>query len=235
MSIVYFADLDDSLFQTQRKCRPDAAVIAADDGSSRSYMHPEQVRLLACMRQGQVVPVTARTLAGYRRVHITAGCRFASVYFGGMILVDGQVDRDYEATVRAQLAPLDIAGFARYLGEATDGRFRAFDTDGYYATLRYHAREGHAEPLAEALDALDVPPGFEVYHHDYQLVFLPSCITKARGARHLLDRIRPTLAIGIGDRLSDLGFMALMDYCMFPAKSDIGRSLAQTSPGITPA
>src|SRR5687767_11396960 len=89
MKSVFFLDLDDTVFQVQRKCPEGEAVEAvgvASDGRFDSFMTSRQRALFAMLSAaGEIVPTTGRSVPALRRVQLPFG-RFAVCSFGGVVL-----------------------------------------------------------------------------------------------------------------------------------------------------
>ena len=93
MRILTFLDLDDTIFQTERKCPPGASLeVGAVNraGEPLSFMTPAQKTLLTwLLSTTMVIPTTGRDAAALSRVRLPSGCRFsrgAIVNHGGTIL-----------------------------------------------------------------------------------------------------------------------------------------------------
>jgi len=103
-----FADLDDTLFQSGRKC-PEGAPLTPmaylKDGTAHSFATKAQKSFLVLMQQEMaVIPVTARNADAFSRVRwpFTNG---AVINYGGIILgADGAVDEGWLAQSRTQAA-----------------------------------------------------------------------------------------------------------------------------------
>ena len=108
-SVFAFVDLDDSLFNSLRKCRPGvelhpAALLA--NGEIISYTSPGQRALIHWLHAGaHVIPVTARSVEAYARVLVDFKGP-AIVSFGGVILdADRQPDAKWHERMQADLLP----------------------------------------------------------------------------------------------------------------------------------
>jgi hypothetical protein len=69
-----------------------------------------------------------------------------------------------------------------------------------------------------------------VHHNGNNLGLIPAQFSKAKAAAYVIDKIRRETPdrpiIGIGDSVSDLGFMRLCDLWSTPSGSQIDRSLS---------
>ena len=78
-----FLDLDDTVFQTARKCASLKHASPASfnlAGEASSYFLPKQQRLLQDLStQWRIIPTTARTQASYARVQLGVACLDGSI------------------------------------------------------------------------------------------------------------------------------------------------------------
>lgn len=242
---VVFMDLDDSIFQTPRKCGPGPLRPAALDREGRpsSFLNSRQVRLLELLSGGAVIiPTTARNLEAFRRVRLefTQG---AILNYGGLILgPDGRIDPDWQDRMR----PL-CAGAGPLLAEALARANRAVKERGlgcrarlisdqgldfYVVVKNYTARPEELRLVREALAEFGSGQGARIYLNDNNLSFRPAFLDKAGAVAYFRrNRLRPEdrelPVIGLGDSLSDLEFMGACDYLMMPAGSQAAGRLKE--------
>jgi len=240
-----FVDLDDTLFCSARKCPPGALLEPAallQDGAVISYTSPGQRRMLQWLRQGaMLIPVTARSVAGYARVLVDFEGP-AVVSFGAVILDPaGQPDLQWADRMQATLAAaqplLTQAGEvmnAAIAERGMDAWARGVDEMGQTQYLLAKHRAADMQSLAalrtEVLQPwADAHPGWRVFQNDNNLVLLPPGLDKAHAVAHLLAQLRSlhgeVLSIGIGDSFSDAGFLSLCDYAMAPARTQLAQRL----------
>jgi hydroxymethylpyrimidine pyrophosphatase-like HAD family hydrolase len=243
-----FVDLDDTLFCSARKCPPGALLEPAallQDGAVISYTSPGQRRLLHWLRQGAtLIPVTARSLAGYARVLLTFEGP-AVVSFGAVILDNaGRPDPKWVHHMQATLAAAQP--LLTQAGEALNAAIAARGLDawargvGEFGQTQYLlAKHRGADVLAlEALRIEVLQPwaasrsGWRVFQNDNNLVLLPPGLDKAHAVAHLMAGLRSQhgdiLSIGIGDSFSDAGFLGLCDFAMTPSRTQLAQRLCAT-------
>lgn len=243
--IYLFVDLDDSLFNSLRKCAPGAALQPAAllaNGEVISFTSQGQRALLGWLRQGAVViPVTARSIDAFSRVLVDLPGS-AVVSFGGVIL-DAQRRPDLKWAAR--MAP-DLAAARPFLEEAVarvavwisahrvDAWVKVVEELGQTQYLLSKHRSANAQALAEMAEQVLVPlaaahPGWRVYQNDNNLTLLPPCLDKAHAVAYLLDALRAQegelVTVGLGDSLSDTSFLSLCDYAMAPRGTQLARRL----------
>lgn len=252
MRTLVFLDLDDSLFQTLRKCPADLALhpaAYAADGSAQSFMTPRQSALWRLLvENGTVIPTTARDLAAFRRVDLP----FASwsiLNHGGVILEpDGTVHRPWWqriaplcANSRVELADLQAA-FESHVGPAglqVFGRIvEDFDLPLFWVGKYRDGRDDHLDELEHGFATSWVAErgkDFYIHRNGNNLAVLPRWLGKEYAVRYLIDHIRgdgdPPLTLGLGDSLADAGFLAECDYALIPQGTQLAHhALANAIP-----
>ncbi|MFT2721222.1 HAD family hydrolase [Deinococcus sp. A31D244] len=241
--IVAFADLDDTLFQTLRKLPgTDPATLTPMTvntlGQPHSHAAPAQTALLELLSAGHVtlIPVTGRDAQAMRRV--TLPFRSWQVMDHGLTILtpDGQPDAAWAAQVTAHLHPLQDA-----LHAGTEAIAAPAAQMG--ARLTRHAAHGlpfmtvlkhpDADPqvLADLQDRWDAAHGpdspLRVIANANNVSLLPRHLGKAAAVRYLLgEHLRgAALTLGLGDSVSDLGFMDECDFAVTPRRGQLMRTL----------
>ena len=236
--VLALVDLDDTLFQTLRKCPPD---VPADSllplgydkaGEPLSYATPRQASFLAWLSETALfIPVTARSRDALERVRIP--WTKAVCAHGGLILsAPGRPDPDWHAHMAAEASACSSvlrsleARVNEEKGEA-DLAVRVLEEDGIPLYLLVKDRNGDAATLAGAIDRVagEVPPGWTLHRNGNNAAFLPPFLGKHRAVEWLLPQLRsayPDAAvIGIGDSLTDAPFMRLCDFAAMPTPSQL--------------
>jgi len=238
-----FLDLDDTLFQTLRKCpnphdsRLNLCAILPD-GTPNSYATAKQQWLWQWLNQGfLVIPVTARDLAAFRRVNLVFD-EEQIINHGGVILDrHGQLDRHWMAMMQNELQRYDEA-FQSVWAEvlafcAADEGYNARVADDFnvvwYGYIKH--REGTEAALAALLAMVKRHPGVRdgsVYWHlnGNNLAVLPKPVAKGRAVDYLLASYRErgeVMSFAAGDSQTDWLFMQLCDYAIVPNNTQLSR------------
>jgi hydroxymethylpyrimidine pyrophosphatase-like HAD family hydrolase len=234
MRAIVLVDLDDTLFQTLRKCPPDvpeAALTALGfgrDGGPLGFATPRQAAFLSWLGEAAlVVPVTGRSHDALSRVRIAYGAAVCA--HGGVILDQaGAVDPGWAAEIADRAAPHKARLAA--LAEAAQGTRVAArilaegGTDLYLLLKDPDGDETLLDPVLERILPM-VPGDWTIHRNGNNAALMPPFLGKAHAVRALLPRLRAlhpdAPVIGIGDSLSDAPFMALCDYAMMPARSQL--------------
>jgi len=235
MRAIALVDLDDTLFQTLRKCPPDVPQDAlvplgfARDGSPLSYATPRQQSFIAWLSEtAWFVPVTARSRDALNRVRIPFTAAICA--HGGMIVgEDGEPDADWQAHI-AREAAAHRPALERLEAEVTAldpnlaVRILTEEGTGLYLLVKDPGQDENV--LNAAVERVAVPEGWTLHRNGNNAAFMPPFLGKARAVEALLPRLRAAHpnapVIGIGDSITDAPFMALCDFAMMPPRSQLG-------------
>lgn len=242
-----FLDLDDTVFQTRRKCSSlERAIPAAYSlsGKPSSYFLPKQKELLRLLHdQWRIIPTTARTKAAYERVNLGISCDDGAIVNHGatILLANQQEDSEWRARIEPTLMALEtmlqqlrqaISAYAKQ--HHIDLLVRIIDEAGlsYYVEVRHH--QAIYEQLHSVLDDCIQPllkrfPQFQAYLNSNSLTILPRIVNKSHAVNYRLDTLRQQygeiITMGMGDSLSDASFIALCDYAMVPQRTQLHQKL----------
>ena len=237
---IALVDLDDTLFQTLRKCPPDVPAERlvplgfARDGSPLSYATPRQVNLLEWLSESAwLVPVTARSREALMRARIKFTAAICA--HGGVIIgEDGEPDPQWRRHTEAQSSALQpqleslraaIAREAQARRVALRVRVLSEEGLGLYVLAKHE--ETDEEALHTVIDAIlpQLPAGWTVHRNGNNAALMPPWLGKQHAVAALLPRLRERHAeapvIGIGDSRTDAPYIALCDYAMMPTGSQL--------------
>ena len=240
MRAIALVDLDDTLFQTLRKCPPDVPAERlvplgfARDGAPLSYATPRQMRLIEWLSEtAWLVPVTARSRDALMRARVPFTAAICA--HGGVIIgEDGEVDSDWhQHAVRQSSAHAEAleALAARIQAEAHAQvaalRVRVLSEGelGLYVLAKHEdVDEGALHAVIDAV-AHEVPAGWTIHRNGNNAALMPPWLGKAHAVEALLPRLRAAHpdapVIGIGDSLTDAPYMAMCDFAMMPKGSQL--------------
>jgi hydroxymethylpyrimidine pyrophosphatase-like HAD family hydrolase len=236
-----FVDLDDTLFQTPKKCREQTDLRPAayiKDGSVCSYTTAAQRAFLdLARREMTLIPATARNHDALRRVDVTFTSAFTSyaiLDYGGVILEPGGTpDADWLHRMQAQMA-LALPGLRHIMQHIDDyqktightGRARLVEdyATPFYALIK--DPDGQADNLARIEQEIVAPwvategADYFIHRNGNNLAILPKMLNKAHAVAHLHQRFKAEygdiISFGMGDSRSDARFMAACDYAIIP-------------------
>jgi hypothetical protein len=214
------------------------------EGEPLSFQGSHQRILLSLLlEKALVIPVTARNMESFKRVHLnfTQG---AILSYGAVILDPlGQVDETWREIIwpkakRDKQFLRSVLNLANSLvkKESLAARVRLVSDFGLDFYLMAKTEPDKlpeltflATQLAERFEA-------KVFLNGNNLAFLPGWLDKGVAAQYFLDNHTPLparssserLILGLGDSLADLGFLALCDYIMTPNQSQLAQLFGTT-------
>jgi hypothetical protein len=230
MKVLVASDLDRTLIYSReaRELGPDdepTCCVEVHDGKQTSFMTEaaaEQLSELA--RTTTVVPVTTRVVEQYRRVQLPGPPPpFAVAANGGVLLVDGAVDRRWTKRVARDLAvsvPLDEV-WTRAAQvchpEFTDKLRNASDLFCYAVLRPGHLPEAFvAEQTGWAAER-----GWRTSLQGRKLYWVPDRLSKSAAVREVADRIGAECLLAAGDSLLDVDLLLAADRGIHPRHGEL--------------
>ena len=250
MQRIIFVDLDDTLFQTRKKNRLADRLAAVDkQGNPLSFQSDKQAafsRWLAA-DDALVVPVTGRNVHAFQRVKLLfPGPAICS--FGGVILDSARKrDQNWQEQMETQARLIqnllhtlmqEVQSLAARL--LLDVRCSLVEEMGmplYLSVKNNRCAEGRVGGtilLAQALGAM-VPDHWSLHLNGSNMALLPPFLRKEKAVAHMMQKLSglgEILYIGVGDSLTDQGFMALCDFAITPGQSQMMQALGRCSKEI---
>jgi hydroxymethylpyrimidine pyrophosphatase-like HAD family hydrolase len=248
MQSYIFLDLDDTLFQTLRKCALGAddpslqARAFLPDGTPNSYATHKQQWLWQWLAKGfKIVPVTGRDAYAFDRVMLPF--QEEVVLNHGAVILDKQrtIDSVWMSGMMQALPQyheklLEVwAEIETYCNRYNGFKPRLvhdFDTLWYGVIKHVDGTETTLKTLLNSI--IKVHPhivGGSLYWHlnGNNLAILPKIINKESAVRYLIDGYKQQhpelLTFGAGDSKSDAPFMALCDYALIPKNTQLFNTL----------
>jgi len=238
---ILFADLDDTLFQSRRKC-PDGVPLAPmaylKDGTAHSFATSAQESLLTLMqREMTVIPVTARNADALSRVRLPFAYG-AVVNYGGVILdTERRPDEEWLAYSRGlshdslphlHAVSKTVSALASMAGVALRVRIISDFEVPFYVCAKSEEGNESALDTVEPLVRRHCQEGglrMAVHRNGNNLSVLPHWLDKRHAVERLIGRLRrehgEIVTFGMGDSLSDVAFMSVCDYALVPRASQI--------------
>lgn len=213
--IAFCSDLDNTLIYSHRRSIPEPKLPAEYlDGRIISYMTERTLRYFSEQKSVELIPVTTRTEAQYRRIGIFQNeipCRYALVCNGAVLLENGVSQQDWlEETLR-----LGEAGFAEI------ERLRALMKDSAFSEHMHYAEPGilyfvpeETEPVEQQLLACADPEMVMVCVNGRKVYCIPRTLTKGVAVRRLRDRLHMETLIAAGDSTMDVPMLNEADIAI---------------------
>lgn len=235
MKHVVFVDLDNTLFQTHKKNKEVSRLVAVGKkGEPLSFQSPKQIAFFQWLshENAVLIPVTGRTVAALRRVRLPfSGLAVCS--FGGVILApDGTIHTAWDQHIAQQSSALSppleklceqVKKLA--LNLTADVRCSVVEDAGrpLYLSIKSNRTPCGVSILAQHMEAL-VPNQWLLHVNGSNMALLPTYLSKKQAVSYLMKTFfqdKAFLSIGIGDSLTDYGFMSLCDFSITPGSSQI--------------
>lgn len=215
MRALVAVDLDQTVVFSERSAGEAGPSVVVEhlDGAPLSSMtvgaHAAYAALAARVR---VVPVTTRTVAQYARIRLPAPAPHAVCANGGVLLVDGARDADWDAWVRDLLraaAPVDEvrAVLDRDAGQPWVRLVRT--AEDLFAYLVAQSREAFPDGWLDGLAAELEPRGWTVSVQGRKAYAVPAGLTKAAAVARLRDLLGADRVLAAGDSLLDAPLLEL--------------------------
>lgn len=248
MQSYIFLDLDDTLFQTLRKCTADVdnhplqARAFLPDGSANSYATQKQQWLWHWLAKGfKIVPVTARDVHAFERVKLPFQEEVVLNHGAVILNKQGTVDKvwmdnimqslpAYQEKLLAVWAEVEL--YAQRHGGFKPRLVNDFGTT-WYGVIKHS--DGTEAVLKTLLDEIiiahpSVLDGSLYWHlNGNNLALLPKIINKESAVSYLLEGYKQqhakVLTFGAGDSNTDAAFMALCDYALIPKNTQLFQAL----------
>jgi hydroxymethylpyrimidine pyrophosphatase-like HAD family hydrolase len=245
-----FLDLDDTLFQTLRKCEfgaddPKLQVRATlPDGTPNSFATHKQQWLWDWLSQGfKIVPVTARDIHAFERCNLLF--QEEVVLNHGAVILDKQrqIDKVWLQHIMQTLPAyheklFDLWANIEHYAKQHQGFKPRLVNDFSVTWYGYIKHQDQTEAtLNKLLESVIKPhPSIidgSLYWHinGNNLAVLPKIINKEDAVAYLLARYKAQhpdlLTFGAGDSKTDAAFITLCDYALIPKNTQLFRKLAE--------
>jgi len=247
MKIVSFIDLDNTFLQSLRwipKDEKSSAVGVRKDGSIQAYITDKQKKFIDCLFEiGDVVPATARTSESLARISLSFG-GYKIVSHGALVFHGDFIDKEWLQENKNSLMTLKET-LGVIFGEVgkiikdndLDLQYRIVEDQGHHVYFFAKAPDDMADD-ARILHRLlakssVVPKDYIVHHNEREVAILSSKNGKKNAVKwvyeKMLQKHGEVLTLGIGDSFSDLSFITVCDFGIFPQKSQINKFLQKES------
>ncbi len=231
--VVIFDDVDDNRIKACRQVPPEGGTAVAFDesGEATGFLTPKQQTMLdLLLKNALVVPTTARTSDGFKRVMLPYP-GWAIVSFGGVILApEGMPEprwhermqiesKKYEAELNRLLSIVQKTA----AGHGIDARARIVEDFGLNLFLSVkHNRKNLAElkTIADQLQQ-ELAKGFALHFNGNFVAVMPPFLRKEYAVQWFIENMTApgAVLIGSGDSLTDLKFIGICDWALIPTRS----------------
>jgi hydroxymethylpyrimidine pyrophosphatase-like HAD family hydrolase len=222
--IIYFSDLDDTLFQTKRKCNNGIHIATTSvKQENTSFYTKEQKEFLDHIlidNNSLLIPITARTKDQFQRTLLYKE-NFTPIYanyYGGYVNYKGERCAAYDEIIRPTLnkAQKEVDHFISIIEKKIYTPLDTVNVDQYYHVINSVSND-ELIYIKELFSTSDIK--FDIYQNEKNITILPSIINKKNAVKFLCEILEPRLTIGLGDSISDIEFL---NFCDFKIISKIG-------------
>ncbi|MET7933877.1 HAD family hydrolase [Streptomyces sp. NPDC005322] len=245
MSVLVASDLDRTLIYSAAALgldMPDAEAprllcVEVYEGRPLSYMTETAAGLLAeLVRQSVFVPTTTRTPEQYARISLPGPPpRFAVCANGGHLLVGGESDPEWHASVRAGLADAcaPLEEIRAHLSATADPAWLlkervADELFAYLVVERDLLPEEYVKELAEWAE----PRGWRVSLQGRKVYAVPKPLTKSAAIAEIKRRSGAEEVLAAGDSLLDTDLLLAADRAWRPGHGELADT-GWTGPEVT--
>ena len=248
-------DLDDTLFQTQRKIAAwqlpmDGLVAATVDKQNAplSFLTPKQRHFFNWLSQStELIPVTARDTTEIMRVKLPFDSWQVLTHGAVIVAPSGQICTRWQRLMAGQLVALQskltqlIERLTGFEALRITPHYEHFIVDNNATDLMVYVAIKHRHKDHDALlqfaaqlpsvlnEVPDLGDEFYIHVNANNLAILPHVVNKHHAMRFLLDyhldKNRP--CFGFGDSLADLPFLQLLDWYGTPNRGQLHDAISQ--------
>lgn len=237
MNVVLASDLDRTLIYSAAALAlsgpdeeaPRLLCVETYEHTPLSYMTETAAGLLATLgaerNRALFVPATTRTRAQYRRIRLPGPPpRYAVCANGGHLLVDGESDPEWHASVRRRLeecAPLaEVRDHLRHGAEAGGWLLKDREAEGLFAYLVVD-RERLPGQWVKELAEWAAPLGWAVSLQGRKVYAVPRPLTKSAAVAEIARRAGAERICAAGDSLLDADLLLAADAGWRPGHGEL--------------
>jgi len=238
VSVVVASDLDRTLIYSKAASRlglapgdPDPELVCVEEyeGAPLSFVTPRAATLLAGLAERTTfVPTTTRTREQYGRIRLPGPApEYAICANGGHLLVRGESDQDWYASVRKELAahaaPLPEVVAHLEVVARPEWTLKLRVAEDLFTYLVVERAELPAEFTPE-LTAWAAERGYGVSLQGRKLYLVPDALTKGAAVREVTRRSGAELVLAAGDSLLDIELLRAAHAGVRPGHGELAES-----------
>lgn len=234
--IFFFSDIDDTLMQTKRKTDFTQNTVVGGytkEGKENSFFYEGTKLLIDTLIASNItfIPTTARNRDSYDRTVFAKekAIKYVILNFGGMILIDGEIDQEWEEKMNASYTKIiSLENLYKHLNNhmvSVNVELIVKIIDNFYISIYNKFNLDNESILTEVKEHLNAflegYTDFYLYENDNSFAILPNFLNKKFAVEYLIKKNNPILTLGAGDNISDLDFMNLSSFRLIPNKVPI--------------
>lgn len=230
-------DLDDTLFQTHRRIKPEPHHKVATVDKNQvplSFMTDKQQAMVDWLKQSAyLVPVTARSVEALSRVKIEFNHGAICSHGGTILNADNNVNDEWLEIQKNHIDSLGqlvkdmpdlLQSYAMSLGSIRTWAVEENNLKIYTVAKQNDHDSGlFLTELVKMLPS-EITDKFYVHTNGNNLAIIPNAISKKNAVEFFLSKNDPNnerVILGLGDSLSDFGFLTSCDWFGMPKNSQL--------------
>ncbi|MEP7021530.1 MAG: HAD family hydrolase [Pseudonocardiales bacterium] len=230
MKILAATDLDRTLIYSTKASQlggdiPPVVCVEIHDGKQVSFMTEVAARALVSLAvQCTLVPVTTRIAEQFGRVTLPGPApQFAVAANGGLLYVDGVLDRKWGASMARQLDEgFPLAEVWEQAGHVCrpEWTIKLRNAAGLfcYAVVR---PERLPDGFVDDLSGWAAERGWRISLQGRKLYWVPDALTKSAAVAEVARRMDADLVLGAGDSLLDIDLLLAADLGIHPRHGEL--------------
>lgn len=229
--IIFFIDLDDTIFQTKRKnINGIYQATTTKDETKNSFMTEKQKKffdLFFDKENIKLIPLTARNKEQYNRTFLKDILIDYSLCFAGQIYINDQILQDWNNRVIDNFNKTNLKLEDIYLdiSKEFDGIFKIIIVENTYISIKHHNvySESFENDRINILNLINKKLNNEYFVHENNnnLAIIPNFLDKKYACEYFINYYNPEITIGMADSISDYNFMDICDYKIIPSKTQL--------------
>lgn len=241
MTVLVASDLDRTLIYSSRAVRlcadePPVVCVEMHDGKPASFMTAAAARALALLAaQSTVVPVTTRVPDQFVRVTLPGPApRYAITANGGLLFVDGRLDRTWSAEVARALAEaVPLATVWEQAGRVCRPEWttKLRNAAGLFCYAVLHPDQIPTGFLDD-VGGWAEERGWRTSLQGRKLYWVPRALTKSAAVAEVARRIEANLVLAAGDSLLDIDLLLAADLGIHPRHGELHET-GWSAPNVT--
>jgi hydroxymethylpyrimidine pyrophosphatase-like HAD family hydrolase len=214
--ILFFADLDDSIFQTKKKdAKGKYKATFPKNILKTSFYTKAQFELLNFILSAEdivFIPLTARTENQFKRTSIykKSQAEIYSYYYGSALYINNTFHQPFYKFISKDF--LSSFNDLQNIITLTTKRFpeiKFVNVDGKYFTTEFKST-AFINYLQNMINTKY--QNIDIYIEEKYITLLPKVCNKKSVVTYLKKILSPKLIIGIGNSVSDIGFLSECDF-----------------------
>lgn len=218
---IFASDLDQTLIYSKKWIEEEESSLICMEAyaNGSSYMLEKSVLMLEKIHnEFEFIPVTTRTKEQFERINFSIEPKYSICCNGGVLLVDGQVDKVWEEFIQRKLETIEpIEQMLEWIvsQDYLTEDMRLKEASNYFLYLICKSPI-LAKASYERLSARLKTKNWSLYLQGRKVYLIPSFMTKEAALESLLKRVEAKNVVAAGDSELDFGLKEVVDWFILP-------------------